>query len=384
MSSKRPPDSDELALLSAFLDGELSSADEAALLQKLAQHPAQQDALDDLADQIVSTQRLLHPGVDDADDFSADIAARVMAEIDPDALGSFPGAASSAVEHLSHLAVDGACTPAQAARLDALLDDPQHAATATAFVAAVDVTRAAVHVDAVPAVARSLQTLPDHVLAKVERTERAWALSAGAVDGQLSAAEENELAGLCGADASLLHELQVQARDSGHVAEALRAAADSPAFLRLAERAGAAALQAITATQLQEAKTTTTTTKAAPLSLLARLRAALGQGFAPLVGTSVAALAFVVIGKSEPQTTTDPDPGAFAELQKQFIDVVSPVVLAGNRTVPTKELALLGDNAAEVQALDATSTTMVFSTAESNITIIWVAGLGDDDEEQGT
>ncbi|MDP2344217.1 MAG: hypothetical protein Q8O67_24880 [Deltaproteobacteria bacterium] len=393
MSTKRRTDSladaDELALLSAFLDGELSSSEEAALLHKLSQNPLLQDALDELADQIVSTQRLLAPSpagswpsyrstADDDADPSLDIAARVMAEIDAAAMAD----SASSVEHLSSLALDGAATPAQSRRLDQLLET--HADTAFAFAAAVDVTRAAVHVDGVPEVARSLETLPDHVLAKVERTERAWALSAGAVDGQLSAAEENELAGLCGADGALLVELETQQQHTHHVAEALRAAADSPAFLRYAERAGAAALQAIAATQLQQAPKPQTTTTTAPLSLLARIKATLGQGFAPLMAASVAALAFVVIGKSEPATTSNPEPGAFAELQKQFLDVVAPVVLAENRSVPTAELAVLRDNTADVMALDATSTTMVFSTAESNITVIWVAGFDDDAEEQGT
>ncbi len=379
MSTKRAPDSDELALLSAFLDGELSSVDESALLHKLSQRPDLQDALDALADQIVATQRLLHPShTGTSTDLDGAIAARVMADIDPAAL---PDAAAS-IEHLTHLAVDGACTPAQAQRLDQFLDAPDHAATAFAFAAAVDVTRAAVHLDGVPEIARSLQTLPEHVLAKVERTERAWALSAGAVDAQLSAAEENELVGLCGADVAHLDELQIQSQLTAHVAEALRAAADSAAFLRLADKAGAAALQAIAATQRQQAPAKQTTTPSVSPSFFARLRSALGHALAPLAAVTAAAAVFVLISQSDPPTSKDPDPGAFAELQRHFLDVVAPVVLAENHSVPTTELALLGDNTAEVEAIDATSTTMVFSTDASNITVIWVAGL--DDEEQGT
>jgi hypothetical protein len=48
---------------------------------------------------------------------------------------------------------------------------------------------------------------------------------------------------------------------------------------------------------------------------------------------------------------------------------------------------LLSDNSADVEAIDATGTTMVFQTAESNITVIWLAGLDDDvvdAGEQGT
>jgi hypothetical protein len=40
------------------------------------------------------------------------------------------------------------------------------------------------------------------------------------------------------------------------------------------------------------------------------------------------------------------------------------------------DAVLLADNAAEVQALAATSRTLVFETPESHITVIWVDDLG--------
>lgn len=393
MSSSRTPTDDEMAFLSAFLDGELSRDEEAALLDKLSQRPDLQDALDDLAAQIADTHRAFAgepssiPGMGDL------ISARVMAELDP---GALP-ADLEAAETLASLAKDGATTAAQDRRLEQLLQTPALADAAASFVAAADVARAAVNVDN-DVVARGLATLPEHVLARVERTERGWALATAAADGALSDAEVNELAGLCGADEDVFVALSVELQRAPlnrFTGEALRAAAESPAFLQYAEKAGAAALQAISAVQAQEqqqaqkalASTTTTTKEAAPAasSFFDRARALFGSGLAPLFAASAALVLFVVVGKTDPQTTQHPDASAFAALQQAFVDAAAPIVLADNRAVPNGELAVLVDNTADVEAIDATSTTMVFSTAESNITIIWVDGLdADSNQEQGT
>ena len=385
MSVNRSPDDLEMALLSAFLDGELSPKDEASLLATLAQRPDLQDALDDLADQIAAAQTAFR----NEDESSSLISARVMAELDPAALP----ADRDAAETLASLAKDGASTAAQARRLDEMVGNDARLADAVAsFIAAADVSRAAVAVDDQADVLRSLATLPDHVLARVERTERGWALSMGAIDGQLNAAETNELAGLCGADDDLFASLYFQMQHGLHAGEALRAAADSPAFLQYAEKAGAAALQAIAALQVNEAarpataatKTTTTVTRVTTVTWAVRARTWLSQSAAPLFAATAALVAFIVIGKSEPVTTAHPEPGGFASLQQAFVDVVQPLLLADNRAVPNGELAVIVDNAADVEAIDATSTTMVFSTSESNITVIWVAGLEDDDESAGS
>lgn len=394
MSAKRTPSDDELALLSAFLDGELSTADEAGLLNKLSQRPDLQDALDELADLMARAQHAFADDADDADAVGGLISARVMAEIDPDALPADPSWGVDAAETLASLARDNASTPAQDRRLEQLLGTPALADAAASFVAAADVARAAVNVDT-DAVARGLAQVPEHVLARVERTERGWALATGAVDGQLSEAEVSELAGLCGADDDVYAALAFETSYARYPGEALRAAADSAAFLQLAERAGAAALQAITALEHQQQaqqqqqqaqlqKTSTSTSPLAP-SLVDRVRTLFSQGFAPLFAASAALVLFVVVGKSEPQTTQHPDASAFAALQQAFVDAAAPIVLADNRAVANGELAVLGDNTADVEAIDATGTTMVFSTAESNITIIWVDGLdADSDKEQGT
>ena len=413
MSAKRAPspNDDELALLSAFLDGELSTSDEASLLNKLSQRPDLQDALDDLADVMASAQRAFADAITEdaaADAFGGLISARVMAELDPGALPTAPEFGREAVETLTSLAQDGASSTAQDRRLEQLLATPALADAAASFVAASDVARAAINVasdDHAFAVARGLAQVPEHVLARVERTERGWALATGAVDGQLSDAEVNELAGLCGADDDVYAALAFETSYARFPGEALRAATDSAAFLVLAEKAGAAALEAINAVELQtktqatatlqkatsttsstssSTSSSTTATAAAP-TLADRVRALFSQGFAPLLAASAALVLFVVVGKSEPQTTANPDASAFAALQQAFVDAAAPIVLADNRAVANGELAVLGDNSADVEAIDATGTTMVFSTAESNITIIWVDGLDSDSEkEQGT
>ena len=48
-----------LALLSAFLDGELGATEERALVTRLEQDPALQDALDALAEQMATTHRVV-------------------------------------------------------------------------------------------------------------------------------------------------------------------------------------------------------------------------------------------------------------------------------------------------------------------------------------
>lgn len=387
MSTHRSPTDAEMALLSAFLDGELSAKDEADLLDTLAQRPDLQDALDDLADHIAASQAALR-----TDDGEASlISARVMAELNPTALP----ADREAAETLASLALDGASTPAHDRRLDALLEDAPLADSVASFIAAADVARAAAAVDGGVDVQRALASLPEHVLARVERTERGWALATAAADGAVNAAEANELVGLCGADDDVYAAFVAEAADVSvhgrHIGDALRAAVETPAFLRDAEKAGAAALQAIAALQQQAQAeqtkatkpTTSTSTSLRAPSLVDRVRQWFGQGAAPLFAASAALVAFVIIGKSEPVTTTHPDPGAFASLQEAFRAAAEPMLLADNRAVPNQNLSVLSDNAADVEAIDGTSTTMVFSTAESNITVIWVAGLDDDTDESG-
>ena len=395
MANVHPPEATD-ALLSAFLDGELDAVAEQELLCRLEQEPALQDALDELAQAMAATRRALH---DDGDDI--DVLAAVLAGLPADDVAdSVEGA-----ETLAWLVADGAADDAQHRRLDTLLNQyPDETAEAVAFL---DATRATLNTPA-EVVAGALSRLPDHVGARVARTERAWSLSAGAADGALNAAEIEELVGLCSDhDLAATFEATVAARVDAAgvhrgVTEVLAAFAASPEVEHLAARAGAAALQVIAAEAAQSSavRTTTTTTTAPAIGVWAKIRGAFGQGFIPLVAASAAAVAFVVVDRVQ----TDPGSGngrdgavavaaidaekaklSLAEFRDAFVETVGLVAMANNTVLPDGNLPVIADNGADVETLDAAGTTMVFQTAESNITVIWVAGLDDDSaEEQGT
>lgn len=376
-----PNDADTLALLSAFLDGELGACEEQELLKRLDQDPALQDALDALAGQIALTHRVV-AGVE-AD---GDLLGGVLAGLPADAVAGPEGAVV-----LSQLVSDGEADHAQAARLDALCDAEADAVTDT--LSFVDATRAVVDAPGA-AVAARLARLPDLVAARVEQTERGWSLCAAAADGALTASEADELVTLVGADADLLEAMQATVAARVHeagadraIGDALAAFAMSPQVARLAERAGTAALQAIAATAAQDARA------AAPrpvlvtpsVSLWARVRLVFSQGFVPLAAASAAAVAFVAIGTGAPQVAGPDGGGRLAEMQRALYDALEPVVLAHNNVGAEQDLPVIADNTADVEAIDATGTTMVFETAASNITVIWVAGLDEDERgEQGT
>jgi len=376
-----PIDADTLALLSAFLDGELGVAEEQALLKRLDQEPDLQDALDALAGQIALTHRVIS-GIE-AD---GDLLGGVLAGLPADAVDGSEGAAV-----LSQLLADGDASAAQAARLDVLCGSEADAVTDT--LSFVDATRAVVDAPG-GAVAARLAHLPDLIGARVERTERSRALAAAAADGALSANETDELISLVGADVDVLDTLQQGIAARVHVAgadravgEALQAFSTSPQVARLAERAGAAALQAIAATAENDARAAAprpaaTTTS---VSLWARVRLVFTQGFVPLADASAAAVAFFAIGSGEPQVAGPEGGGRLAEVQRALYEALEPVVLAHNNVAAEDELPVIADNTADVEAIDATGTTMVFETAASNITVIWVAGLDEDERgEQGT
>jgi len=379
-----PNDADTLALLSAFLDGELGAAEERDLLRRLEQEPALQDALDALASQLAATHRVIH-----GDEADGDILGGVLAGLPADAVDGPEGAAV-----LSFLVADGEGDADQTTRLDALCDAEADAITDS--LSFVDATRA---VGAAPgeAVATRLQRLPDLIGARIAATEQAFALSAAAADGALDDADERELLALIGSDAGLLDTLQdaVAARVDAagadrSIGEALAAFSASPQVARLAERAGAAALQAIAAEQENARRaarpTVVTTTTTTTVSMWARVRQVFSQGFVPLAAAGAAAAAFFVIGTGEPQVATPDGGGHLAEVQRSLMAALEPVILAtGLQATDGAELPVIDDNTADVEAIDATGTTMVFETAASNITVIWVAGLDDEEPgEQGT
>lgn len=389
------PTPETMALLSAFLDGELDAVAERDLLRRLEQEPGLSDALDALADTIASAQRALHHDRDDVD-----VLAAVLAQLPADELDT-----AEATESLAWLVADGEATAAQTVRLDTLLNQyPDETTEALVDVQATQAVLAApAQHDAIQAV---LARVPDHVGARVARTERAWSLAAGAADGALDAAEIEELAGLCGGDAELLStfELAVAARVPGGAdhafAEALLAFAEDPEVERLAARAGAAALQVIAAEAAQTSHAQTKQQTVRPAveapSLWARVRGLFGNGLVPALAAT-AAVVGVVVSRDEPAVQPD-GPVAVAmadtpsrtrdELTKSIVDALGPVALATNTALPdAEELPVIADNGADVESIDAAGNTVVFQTAESNITVIWVAGLDEDSgapQEQGT
>ena len=366
---------DKLQRLSAFLDGELSSADEAELLRGIAQDVELQDALAEL-----SALRGLW-GADgvganpmSGDDDPSSVVSAVMAAIDPTAMP----ADHAGVEALASLAADGALDEDGRIYLDGLLERPTLSDAALSLLASAEAVHAGARVDG--AVTHLLAHLPDHIDAAVAVTERGWALSAAAQDGALSTDEEAELIALCARDADLLAVLHDSR--SLAIAEALRAARDSPVSLAAASRAGEAALQAIEAasmrgTQQQQQR------PAQAASGFAQFLASLRAVGVPLGFAGAAAVAFIVV-QSSPA-------GNLSGVAKAPSQDAANVLLAAlqrdlfeEAPAPSANVVLLADNRADIEALDAAGTTMVFSTAESNITVIWVDVDEGDTPEQGT
>ncbi|HEY1098578.1 MAG TPA: hypothetical protein VGF99_06605, partial [Myxococcota bacterium] len=254
-----------------------------------------------------------------------------------------------------------------------------------------------------------------HVGVQVARFERGQALAAGAADGALNAAETEELAGLCGGDADIAavveHAIAARLAPAGvdrGIGEVLAAFASSAEVERLAARAGAAALQAIAA---EAAQSTPVEKAVAPRAeraaaaansdveqpgLWSRLKGAFGNGFIPLVGAAAAAVAFVVVDTKEPVTPTTvavvdsageaERAATLAASRDALLASLDTVAMAHDTIVPdAAALPVIADNDADVESIDAAGNTVVFQTAESNITVIWVAGLDDEPaEEQGT
>jgi hypothetical protein len=115
------------------------------------------------------------------------------------------------------------------------------------------------------------------------------------------------------------------------------------------------------------------------------VRQALVAGALPVAGAAAAALAFVIIGGDAARIDSETRLARLHEAQSAMMAVLEPVALTGGMVSESTSLPVLKDNAADVQAIDAAGTTMVFETEASHITVIWVAGLDDDTAgEQGT
>ncbi len=401
---RSPLPTEDEALLGALLEGELSAADEAVVLDRLQREPALLAHLEALAATVAATQRTL--AVDDGatNALLAGLGDRVLAVVDPTGT---PTTGDGAVA-LASLVSDGEASAAHAARLDHILEttpvvagvdgagivDAVAATLATTLAvrAALDGARAEPPASLLSAGAEqvdALQASCARVAAGVARTERAWALSAAALDGALTGDERDELASLAGAaDGDVVLDALRTQRDGRFVGELLSAAADSAAFVALAARAGQSALQVIAAEQAHSAATAARTTPASSALVHSSARApSWWQGWAALARRALFPLAVGVaavvafVGVRGPSSSSPPT----AALEQAFLDVVGPQLLDRDTTVAAVpvDLPLLADNAAVVEALDATASTQVFETPESHITVIWVADLGDDAAVQG-
>ena len=377
MTTLSPPKENQLMLLSALLDGELTTSQEAEALDALSQNPLLLDALEAMsaARGVLGANQPTHLSGGESDA----LLAAVMAATSPAAL---PDSVEGALQ-ATQLAIDGqdvAMSPG-----DALLAVPGAASAVCALVASVEATQSALRaVAAVPSVVASLRTVPDDVVARVTTAtrdaERLGTLASAALDDALRGDEHDELHALLShSDGDDVSEL-LGAR---HAGEALRAAAASPAFIRLAARAGDAAVHAIAAEALRAASRQPAAARSEGPGLLARLRSMFAGVGSPLALAGAACAVFALIS-GEPVPVADPgnslhNPFARQQVEREILDEWARTVLAGAPV--SGDLPLLADNSADVQAIDSTGNTVVFATGSSNITVIW---LSNTDEEQGT
>lgn len=378
MTDHSQPDRDALLMLiSAYLDGELSAADELRVQDALGRDGELLAAFE-----AMSAARL--PGAVLAAEDAEALTASVLA-----ATGGAVPATGAGAAQLASLAVDGALDDAGARRLDLLLQErPSLAGGVLSLVASSEAVQVAARAAGeLPTSERALQENAARVGEAVAAAERLGALASGALDGALSAAEDAELAGAL----PLASDAVLGLHAARHAGEALASATAAAPFAAAAKKAGEAALHVIAV----EARQAAARAPAAPAStspatrvpgstarpgLLARLRQALGGLSAPLAFAATAATLFFVL--REPGSASS-DLAAREASKKALFDLLAPQVIADSLDLASAagELPLLADNAADVEAIDATSTTMVFATEQSNITVIWVADIGD---SQGT
>lgn len=395
MTPRPHPDKDTLLMmLSAYLDGELAAADEAVVLDALSQDAELLEAFEAMsAARLDGIAGLPGPlGADEADA----LTASVMAATEP---AEVPATVDGAL-YLASLGLDDALDGRGAARLHDMLQEPairDAAPVVAGFVFSVEATQAALRgVAEVASVKAGLGTLPDHVDARLATVERTGVLASAACDDALAPAEATELGalleglrgdpdGLLGVTTDLAH--------TRHLGEALRAASDAPAFARFGARAGAAALQALEAEAHQEQRETQAAALAArndapappSTSWLSRLWGAFAAARAPLALAGAAAVIFFVLREPAPHDGASPGTETVAAreaTEKALLEALARNVLTEAPSAPSGDLPLLADNSADVEAIDATDTTVVFSTESSNITIIWLAS--EEDTEQGT
>lgn len=375
-----PPTDAQLMMLSAYLDGELTAAEEAQILDAMSQNPQLLDAFEALtAAHVGRVNALVAPTAEEADALVASIMA---ATAPPEMPATLDGALQ-----LAQLAFDGIDFDRQSqAALDAALLKPGAAPAVSGFVASAEATQAAMRaVAAVPSVVESLRAVPDQVGARVAAAERFGMLASACLDDALTPNESAELDELLARGdpdevPALLSAL--------HASEALRVASTSTAFARLGAKAGEAALHVIEAERARAAQPAQPAQPARSVepapSLFARLGALFAATRAPLAFAGAAFALFFVVGRTGETTTTPSDDDVKRDILAAWvrtIDAGTDVASAyGTYGTDGTDLPLLADNSADVEAIDSAGTTVVFATESSNITVIWV----DVEAEEGT
>lgn len=368
----RPDHETLLMMLSAHLDGELSPDDEAVVLEALSEDEQLLEAFEAMSAARLDTLG----GMRLSDAEAQGLTAAVLAEAAPHEVPE----ATAGVERLAQLALDDALPPGGAERLEQLLaaNGGAWAMDVAGLAASVEATRvASAAVAAVPQMAARLQDVAERVDAHRAATERLGLLASGAADDALTASESAELHGLLSSSADP-DEVPAIA-GARHAGEALRAAAVSPAFAGLAARAGTAALHVLEAEAAQKTAPARTLQEGRRPSWLARFFEVLAVARAPLALAGAAAAVFFLV-----QSPRGAESGTGAnneDAQRELYATLAQRMLADVPAEPV-DLPLLADNRADVEAIDGTSTTVVFSTESSGITVIWLAGT--EEEEQGT
>lgn len=375
-----PPNDAQLMMLSAFLDGELTPAEETQIFDAMSQNPQLLDAFEAMtAAHVGRMNALVEPSAEEADA----LVASIMAATSP---AEIPASVDGALQ-FAQLALDGVDVDhAAQAALAAALSKPGAAPAVSGFVASAEATQAALRaVSAVPSVVESLRAIPDHVGARVAAAERFGILASACLDDALTPSESSELDGLLARGAVFFDPDEVPALMGAlHAAEALRVASTSTAFARLGAKAGEAALHVIEAERVQAVQTQPArpvrTVEPAP-SLFARLGALFAATRAPLAFAGAAFALFFVVGRSAETVTTPSDDDVRRDILAAWERVVDDDDSRGTDIARAYgDLPLLADNSADVEAIDSAGTTVVFATESSNITVIWV----DVEAEEGT
>jgi hypothetical protein len=360
--------------MSALLDGELPAGEEALLLAALDEDPRLADEFATLCEAHEAMRA--HGSAALTSHESDHLTAAILAATAPAAMpASFDGALQ-----LTSLALDDALDAAGGARLAHLLEDVDTARAAYSFAAtSALVGDAARSLERNPDLERALAGMSVQVSRELDVIERAGVLASGLLDDELSTAEEAELRTLVAARPSMALPSLLEMQAASFVNEALRVAAAHTAAHPSAARAGSAALHVVDVERAQAAQAASVVPVpvAKPRGFFAELWSGLRNNPLALAGAGACALALVVFhGDSGPP----PPPGMSEEVRLALVQAFEERLHLDD--APGDELQVLADNSdTEVEAIEAgTETALVFSTSESNITVIWVP----EPEEQGT